>query len=356
MRNDFDNSNFDRSKIYEQLIYEPEPLNYSGKLPWLIQQQIAATNGIHYVDRIGKVKDYPKYNLPLPYVEKGLMLDIGNGWGRWLVAGANKGYIPVGIDIRHEFCKVARQTLHDHNRDGYTVVADLKNLPFKNNIFDLVWSFSVIQHTHKERLLSCLSDINRVLTETGYTFLEFPNKNGIRNKITNVKTEQLSANDYISWSVRYYTVEEYRNFFLNVFDNFSFENHSFLGIGVLPEDMKYVSTKNKIICAVSLFGSFITKVIPVLKYYSDSIYIKASKQQSLSGALTSEDLKLFYSAHQSTPADNLNIRFLLRCPKTGAGLELNENKTKLISIEAGIAYPIIDSIPIMIESEIEYLQ
>ncbi|MFM9943621.1 MAG: class I SAM-dependent methyltransferase, partial [Bacteroidia bacterium] len=283
LNEDIDKFDFDRSKIYEELKYDPAPPNYSGQLPWIVQQQIAATNGVHYVDRIGKLNGYPQYELPLPSVKSGLMLDIGNGWGRWLVAGANKGYIPIGIDLRLEFCKVAMQTLQDNKKNGYTVVADLKNLPFRDNIFDLVWSFSVIQHTHRERLLSCLGHINRILSDNGFTFLEFPNKNGIRNRFTNVEKEQIKADDYNSWCVRYYTPDEYKQFFLNVFSNFSFRNHSFLGIGILPEDMKYVSAKNKIICIASLLGSFMTKLIPFMKYCSDSIYIKANKKQATSG-------------------------------------------------------------------------
>src|SRR5689334_19443529 len=140
---------FVRSKIYETLDYKPEPKNYSGKVSWIVQQQIAATNGIHYVDRIGKLSEYPIYQLPVPKVAgRKLMLDIGSGWGRWLVAGHNAGYLPVGIDIRLEFCKTQRRVLSDLKKHGYSVVADLENLPFADGIFDLVWSFSVIQHTH----------------------------------------------------------------------------------------------------------------------------------------------------------------------------------------------------------------
>ncbi len=352
MKKDRENIEFNKSKIYEQLKYQSEPENYTGKLPWTVQQQIAATNGIHYFDRIGKLSDYPYYELPLPSVDKGIMLDIGNGWGRWLLAGANKGYIPVGIDIRHEFCKTAIETLHNNGNNGYSVVADLKNLPFKNNVFDLVWSFSVIQHTHKERLLSCLSHINRILTTSGFTFLEFPNKNGLRNRFTNVQKEQAGANDYNSWCVRYYTIKEYRELFLKIFDNFDFQNHSFLGIGILPEDLKYVSFKNKVICATSLLGSMMAKIITPLKYFSDSIYIKAFKRHAEKQAINHKNIEMFMEAHKTNPLDNLNVRHLLRCPKTNSNLELNSERTKLISVEAGTAYPIIDNIPIMIESEI----
>ena len=74
-------TNFDKTKIYENLSYTIEPDNYSARIPWVVQQQIAATNGIHYIDRIGKLNEYPNFNLPIKKVNNGIMLDIGNGWG-----------------------------------------------------------------------------------------------------------------------------------------------------------------------------------------------------------------------------------------------------------------------------------
>lgn len=70
IENEHNESVFDRTKIYEKLEYVPKPNDYVGKLPWIIQQQSGATNGIHSKDRVGKLKDYPIYDLPLPAVKK----------------------------------------------------------------------------------------------------------------------------------------------------------------------------------------------------------------------------------------------------------------------------------------------
>lgn len=341
---------FNRSKIYEKLDYSPEPEGYSSAISWVVQQQIAATNGVHYVDRIGKLKNYPVYELPVNKVTGDkLMLDIGCGWGRWLVAGANKGYIPVGIDLRLEFCKTARNVLRDLNHNGYTVVADLENLPFQNNVFDLVWSFSVIQHTHYNRLINCLQHISRTLKPAGYTRLEFPNKRGVRNKYGPVKQNEKLKDDFNSWCVRYYTPHEYKEIVEQYLSDFSCHNHSFLGIGVLKEDLKYVSFKNKLLCTASLLLSALTKVVPGMKYYSDSLYINARKKDGDSSP--QESIDKFIRLHKLDPANNLNIIPLLRCPVSGSRLTLSENNKKLLSPEAGIYYPVEDGIPILIRSE-----
>lgn len=345
---------FDRTKIYEKLDYQPEPKGYAGKLPWTVQQQVAATNGVQYLDRIGKLDDYPSYELPVKPVRSGLMLDIGSGWGRWLVAGARKGYIPVGMDIRLEFCKVALETLRAQGLAGYTVVADLKEPPFAEDVFDLVWSFSVIQHTHKDRMLSCLAHIKRMLKPGGYCKLEFPNKNGVHNYFGPAKKFASVAGDYQSWEVRYYTPGEYNRFFTGIFGNVKSSVHSMLGIGVLKEDLRYVSLKNKILCAASLAGSAIAKLVSPLKNICDSLYFEAVK----SGNMAEKDVqsvRLFLDAHASQPGNNLNIVYLLRCPVTHERLAWDPVSGSVINQSKTLAYPVIDGIPVMIQSEARHL-
>ena len=342
---------FERSKIYEKLDYTPEPPGYKGKLPWAVQQQIAATNGIQYMDQVGKLRDYPRYRLPVDEVdrvENALMLDIGCGWGRWLVGGSEKGYIPVGIDLRLEFCQAAKQTLTQAGVNGYTVVADLKEIPFKDDIFAMTWSFSAIQHTHKESMISCLKNISRVLVQGGFAKLEFPNSKGIRNKNGPAKALAGEADNYNSWAVRYYSVKEYKDFFTRIFGNFRFTNHSFLGIGVLKEDLKYVSFKNKILCGISLTGSVMAKIVPGLKNYSDSIYCMATKTAA---GRNNSALEAFHAAHASDPSDNLNIVHLLQCPISGQGLILSPQRDELVTESRSIRYPVKENIPILIRSE-----
>jgi ubiquinone/menaquinone biosynthesis C-methylase UbiE/uncharacterized protein YbaR (Trm112 family) len=343
---------FERNKIYEKLQYQPEPQGYSGKLPWIVQQQISATNGIQYGDRVGKLKKYPQYALPVKKVAKGIMLDIGTGWGRWLVAGSKRGYIPVGLDVRLEFCQTALQTLHNQNKLGYAAVADLKEIPFKESVFDLVWSFSVIQHTHKERMVSCLQHIKRILKPGGFTKLQFPNANGIRNKTGPAKINKSFAGDYNSWKVRYYSIKEYKEMFDHIFENCSFSVHSFLGIGVLKEDLFYVSWKNKMLCTVSLLATFVAKTISPLKNIGDSIYIKSKKEGEQS--VNDDCIKRFLDAHKANPLDNLNIIHLLQCPVTLTDLKIIDDKNFVISASGEVKYPVIHGIPILIRSEAVY--
>jgi SAM-dependent methyltransferase/uncharacterized protein YbaR (Trm112 family) len=346
-----DTSAFDREKIYEKLEYAPKPADYAGRIPWIIQQQIAATNGIHFKDSIGLLHDYPIPPIPVPAVsDPALFLDIGCGWGRWLVASARKNYIPVGIDIRLEFCEAARAVVRENGFNGYTLVADLKNLPFQPDVFDVVWSFSVIQHTHRDRLLGCIAGIQRILqTGTGYCYLEFPNKNGVHHRFGPAKKDAANADDYNSWDVRYYTPGEYKAIFLKFFDNFRYVNHSALGIGVLPGDARYASgVKNKFGIWLSRRLSNFFEIVTPLKAISDSIYIQCNKNGDPAHG---DAAARFHQAHLTDPRNNMNIVHILRCPVSDGMLTLSADGTELISPQARIAYPVKNGIPILIAGE-----
>tara|TARA_B100000609_G_C17130636_1_gene389986 strand:+ start:306 stop:488 length:183 start_codon:yes stop_codon:yes gene_type:complete len=47
---------------------------------------------------------------------------------------------------------------------------------------------------------------------------------------------------------------------------------------------------------------------------------------------------------------------ILRCPKSGGKLELDEDKMELICKESKLAYPIVDGIPIMLLDEARELK
>ena len=106
-------------------------------IPAFIQKMIAATNGRHYRGLIGRLKTLPIPDLPEKVRKeaqsgerKKWMLDIGSGWGRWLLAGANAGFVPVGLEIKLEVASVAKELLQREGKRGFVVVADAAKPPF----------------------------------------------------------------------------------------------------------------------------------------------------------------------------------------------------------------------------------
>lgn len=320
----------------------------SSDLDAFIKFHIAATNGVHY-KHLDDVQSYPTFDLPVKAAKKenALMLDIGCGWGRWLVAGSKKNYIPIGLDVQPKFAKAALGLMKKENIKGYVVVADLQEIPFKDNVFDLVWSFSVIQHVHRKRLVNGLSEINRVLEKDGYAKLEFPNLNGLRNRRGPVQQEKPYWDDFDHWCVRYYSLDEYRNMFMNAFKNFGYSIHSILGIGVLKDDLKYVSFKNKLKVGTVLGMTAVSKLIPGAARYADSLYLTARKSDR--NAEFCYELSEFFYNHYQKPFDPLNIVPLLKCPITSKNVKVSNDRLTIIS-EGGYVYPVEEGIPIMLRT------
>ena len=117
----------------------------------------------------------------------------------------------------------------------------------------------------------------------------------------------------------------------------------------MKEDIKYVSFKNKLLCGISLAGSMLTKIIPPLKNYSDSIYVEAFRDGE---RIKSNCLDEFYAAHQHNPLDNLNVVHLLQCPISGQALQVSSDRNFVVTTNGLIKYPVKENIPILVRSEI----
>ena len=102
---------------------------------------------------------------------KNKVLDIGVGEGLFLniIKNHNKNIVTVGLDIAKEHCRRIRKR-------HCSVCGDAENLPFKDDSFDIVFLFDVIEHLFDVKVLD---EINRVLKDNGVLLLTTPNKYGV---------------------------------------------------------------------------------------------------------------------------------------------------------------------------------
>jgi len=75
------------------------------------------------------------------------ILEVGCGVGSDLVRFAKAGAHVVGIDLSPRSVFLAKSRLHAYNCQGNVLVADAENLPFKDNEFELIYSWGVLHHT-----------------------------------------------------------------------------------------------------------------------------------------------------------------------------------------------------------------
>ncbi|HEX3050390.1 MAG TPA: class I SAM-dependent methyltransferase [Aggregatilineaceae bacterium] len=153
-----------------------------------VQRNVAGTSGHLYALLISKLSRYPIPDIRLPQGNGELLLDVGCNWGRWRSA-ARKGYRVVGIDPALESVLAAQRIARQLGQEVSFVVADGRSLPFKSGCFDVVFSYSVLQHFSHTNARKMIDEIGRVLKPGAIEFVQMPNVAGVRSEITTTGSE-----------------------------------------------------------------------------------------------------------------------------------------------------------------------
>ena len=100
------------------------------------------------------------------------VLEIGCGYGRLMSALTQQVKSVTGVDLHNAPLAVARE-MHADKSNLRFVQNDGFSLPFKDNNFDLVYSFSAFQHMPREVVASYVKESIRVLRFGGRFCLQF---------------------------------------------------------------------------------------------------------------------------------------------------------------------------------------
>ena len=243
-----------------------------------VQQWVAKTNGNLYRQAVNRLPRLPIPRWPGPVAEQagGRLLDIGCGWGRWMVAAARAGYLPLGIDLKLLSAAAANRILRSEDHAGHAMVGDIRRLPFPDESFDAAFSYSVLQHLPKVHALAALREIRRVLKPGGYCQIELPLHPGL----TNWRHESSSNIDSECWDVRYYRWQEVQDIFGALFEDVEIQADCIFGIGVKFEDLDILPWRYKPIAIVSEGFRKMCEVLPQLVRLADSVYIVAQKRSA----------------------------------------------------------------------------
>jgi len=106
------------------------------------------------------------------YKEVGKLLDIGCGPGFFL-AYAGKYYDVYGIDISEYAIRKAKQ----RTQTAKLSIGDAANLDYKNDYFDIVTCFDLLEHLPDPEL--ALQEFYRILKNEGILIIRVPNTDSI---------------------------------------------------------------------------------------------------------------------------------------------------------------------------------
>jgi SAM-dependent methyltransferase len=84
--------------------------------------------------------------IPIEEYRKGVLLDAGCGYGRWVRFFAERGVRVVGVDLSTDSIELCASESSARKNVGL-IQADVYNLPFPQEHFDNIFSFGVLHHT-----------------------------------------------------------------------------------------------------------------------------------------------------------------------------------------------------------------
>lgn len=253
----------------------PLPSPAPGEIDPFVQNVIAATNGLLYIQLVGNLTDYPIPYLRLPPGNGKRFLEIGCNWGRWCVAAARMGYRPVGIDPSLKGIRAARHVAQQLGIDANYVVADGRYLPFASGTFDQIFSYSVLQHLSKDNARLTLREVARALHPEGSFLVQMPNCFGIRCLYHQARRGFRQGRDF---DVRYWTPRELVSTFRATFGSARILVDGFFSLNPQISDVNLFPWKYRIVVYASEALRKISGIVSPLTYVADSLYVEGTLQ------------------------------------------------------------------------------
>lgn len=109
-----------------------------------------------------------------------VVLELGCGYGQWMIPLASRVAEIVGVDIHQEPIAKAGELFRERRITNCRVgVNDGLTIPCASRSFGLVYSISVFQHLPRSIVAGYLAEISRVLRPNGRAALHFRNADNV---------------------------------------------------------------------------------------------------------------------------------------------------------------------------------
>ena len=254
-----------------------------GHVDPFVQAEIVGTNGRMFRSLRGRLPDYPIPTLRLPPVKNGAasLLDLGCGWGRWCVAAQRLGYRAIGIDSSLEAIRAAYRVSRQLGVDACFVVGDVRFLPFPDGLFDVVFSYSVLQHFSKTDAQTAIAEASRTLKPRGQAVIQMANAFGFRSIYHQLRRGFRQGREF---EVRYWRPGELRATFASLIGPSDVTADGYFSLNpqpneahMLPMPFRTVVAASETLRTLSMHGMPIT-------WLADSLCVSATKSRDDRGA------------------------------------------------------------------------
>jgi SAM-dependent methyltransferase/uncharacterized protein YbaR (Trm112 family) len=252
----------------------PAPVETSTGSDSAVEEAIAATCGNLYKHMVGNTVEYPIPELRLPDGQGKHFLELGSNWGRWCVSAARRGYTVVGIDPSLEGVLAARRVAERLDVDAEYLVADARHLPYPDESFDVVFSYSVLQHFSKEDACLALAEAHRVLRPGGVALIQLANQYGMRSFYNRLRTGFRRPRNF---DVRYWTPGELRAAFERLIGPTELEVDGFFSLNAQKTDLHLLRWEGRVIVRASEVLRTLSSQMRPLTNLADSLYVRSRR-------------------------------------------------------------------------------
>ena len=239
-----------------------------------VQKYIAETNSNFYMHLIGKLQRYPIPSFPIEPAKGKLLLDIGCNWGRWCLSASKIGFNTVGIDPILESILAAKKVSKQLGVKSRYLVADARFLPFRKNLFDYSYSYSVFQHFSKSNVQKALSQIKYVLKSGGISQHQMLNKFGLRSIYSQLRR---GFQEPVEFQTRYWSPSELLSIFEKNIGPTKILLGSFFTQGQIT-DQNLFNPSQRMIFQVSQLLSKLSNKIRFFVRFADNLFLVSEKK------------------------------------------------------------------------------
>lgn len=219
-----------------------------------------------------RIRGYPIPEFPL--VGPGRFLELGSNWGRWSIAAARAGFDPVAIDPSLGAIRAARRVARQLDIELEVAVAEARHLPFPDRSFDVVFSYSVLQHLAPDDVAATLRECARVLGDRGLALHQLPNAYGLLSVYRQARRGFRTARGF---QVRYWKPADVRAVFERLVGPTTLSPDGFLTLNPHPGTLDDLSLRSRLLVRSSRAVTSLARRVGPLGVFADSLWVRSER-------------------------------------------------------------------------------